>query len=569
MPHPSRLLLVAVLSLCWTARADAARLGQTVTVTNAAQFIQAIGSHRTIKVRPGVYQLDSVQRSNTKHVSWTKVHDGWQLNIKNVTNLSIVGDGKTKPRLLVNARYAWVIRFENARGIRLRGLVLGHIPSGGCMGGVVSFKRSRNINISDSELFGSGTIGVGLDQVTNFHMNRSTIRDCTYGILTIAKSRNVRFTRSTFKGNREFDLIEISRTKNVRFENCTVKHNRTNRGGGYALFKLDKRSTVVIRGGTYQSNIIDTFVNHRRQLRIYGSGKLKRSIYRQMNRPDPRFNQIYKVARYRKWIVTGSQAGIAFWDPQTGQLDLLEKSFISNTFVVDGKYLWAGTYSNVYRFDGVQRKSYLRSGTARGHAVFRGPRGSVMVKQGRRYWRYKSTIDKLVSVTPRWAPPGSAYSLAFDANRSAWSIAFMRGIRKWHQGTSKQYKLRSVEYPGRNPRTFYQSTNGELWISDFGKGFFRYDASLDRFIRDPTVSDKGVGIAVDLKHKRTWLGHYTRGVYLKRPNKPTKFFDFSSLNYMRSLFADGNGDLWIGGWTGLVRLRKRNGKWQRQPFIAR
>ena len=216
---------------------------------------------------------------------------------------------------------------------------------------VVAFKRSRNVRISNSELFGSGTIGVGLTNVHGFDMTGSVIHDCTYGILSIKSSSRVRFARSTFRNNREFDLIEISGSRNVRFDHCTVSQNHTTRGGGYALFKLDKKSSIIIRGGQFRRNRVDTFINRPGRMRVIGSAQFERTLRRKLHRGDLRFNQIYRVTRYRRWIVTGTQAGIVFWNPRTGQVDLLQKAFISNSFLVDGKYLWAGTYRNVWGWE--------------------------------------------------------------------------------------------------------------------------------------------------------------------------------------------------------------------------
>lgn len=558
--------MVVALAVMIVEAAPAAAKNRTITVNSAAQLIAAIGSNRTIRVVPGRYELDRVPHTNSAHVRWTKVFDGWQLVIANVSNLTITGTAANKPRLLVHPRYAWVLEFDNARNVKLRHLVLGHVRAGYCVGGVVAFKRSRNVHISNSELFGSGTIGVGLTNVRGFDMTGSLIHDCTYGILSIKNSSRVRFARSTFRNNREFDLIEIRGSRNVRFDHCTMSQNHTNRGGGYALFKLDKKSSIIIRGGQFRRNGIDTFINRPGRMRLIGSVKFKRTVRRKLHRADPRFNQIYRVTRYRRWIVTGTQAGIVFWNPRTGQVDLLQKAFISNSFLVDGKYLWAGTYRNVFRFDGMHVKRYLRR-NARGHSVFRGPNGSVWARQGNHYWRYDSTSDRLAAATPRWAP-GRSYAIATTPNRALWSISFMSSIRRYQHQSAKTYRLRSAEYPGRDPRSFYVSPSGELWVSDFGSGFYRYDAATDRFVHDPTVSDKGAGIAIDSQRNWIWLGHYTNGVYLKRPNAKPRFFSFPGLGYMRDLHLDPNGDLWVGGWNALVRLYSSGGAWKRERFVV-
>lgn len=546
--------------------APAIAQSRTITVQSAEQLIAAIGSNRTIRVAPGSYQLDRVPRVNTKHVSWQRVHDGWQLIIDNVANLTIEGSRSNKPQLLVNARYAWVLRFKRARNVRLRDLILGHTPAGRCSGGVVAFARSKNVQVIRSELFGSGTVGVGLDKVSGFHMSQSTVRDCTYGIMTIKDSSRVRFSRSTFRDNREYDLIDITGTPNVRLDHCTVENNWTNRGGGYALFKLDNHSSIQLSGGSYRKNNIENFINRPRRMRLSGSASFQRDVRRRLQRIDPRFNQIYRVTRYRQWIVTGTQAGLVFWNTNTGQPDHVHKAFISNSLLVDGNHLWAGTYRTVLRFDGLRHKVYVRNSNARGHAVFRGPNGAMWARQGAQYWRYDAQRDQLTAARMPWLP-GRAYAVATTPDRAVWSIDFMASIRRYHNGATKTYRLKSPEYPGRDPRSFHVAANGELWVSDFGTGFYRYDPNNDRFVRDPTVADKGAGIAVDTQNGRLWLGHYTRGVYLQRPLKPARFFAFPGLGYMRDLHADANGDLWVAGWNALVRLHRQSGTWKREQFV--
>lgn len=388
----------ALFLFAWATPGTAAPGSRTITVKTADELLLAIGSNRTIRVQSGHYRLDLVSQRTHAHVFWTRVFDGHQVNVRNVKNLKLIGVGTKPPVLEVAPRYAWVLRFVKSQNVALENLVLGHTRSGFCVGGVVAFERSKNVKVARSELYGSGTIGVSLKQVAGFLMDRSTIRDCTYGILEISRSKNVRFQRSEFRNNREYDLIEIKRTRNVRFDQCTMTYNRTNIGGGYALFKLDKRSSVIVNGGTYAHNSLDAFTNAPKRLRVIGSAALKRHVNQQLQRADPRFNMIYRVIRYRTWIVTGSQAGIVFWDPKTQKVVYRKKAFISASFLVQGKYLWAGTYRNVFRFDGTKLKQVRHSSKVRGFTVFGGPGGSVLVRQRKNYWEYDAKQDALVKV---------------------------------------------------------------------------------------------------------------------------------------------------------------------------
>ena len=559
------LLLSIAVPPCW-----AAPPRRTLTVHSAEQFVRALGSNRTIRVMPGTYVLTDASGNTSSHVSWSDQYDGKQLDVSKVKNLRIVGVGRTRPRLLARPRYAWVLRFAKSQNVTLENLVIGHTAAGSCRGGVVAFERSNKAQILRSELFGSGTIGVELDRVKGFLMDRSVIRGCTYGILTIKRSAGVKFLRSTFRDNHKFDLIHIYSSRNVRFERCVVTNNRTGLGGGYALFKLDRTSNVILQGGTYAKNTIDTFINRPKRLRVIGAAKLKKTIQRLINRPDPQYNQIYRVARYRKWVVTASQAGIAFIDAGTGQVVHLKKAYISSSLLVVGKHLWVGTYRNVFRFDGLRAKSYAYTPRGRGNHVLRGPRGEVYVRgSAGSFTRYDNKRDRLVAFSSAWSPSFRPYDVVFQPG-VVWAVNMMAYVGRWQGGQWFYYRRSGYQYVGRDPRRFYVAPGGRLWVADFRDGFFYYDPGRDAFLRDPVVSDKGSDMAVDRKRKRTWFLHYTRGIYLKRPGKAVLHIDLSRLRYMRAVTLEPRtGDLWVAGWNGLVRLHKKGGVWKQQSYLVR
>ncbi len=568
------LVIGLVVGLVWglaVPSAEAAPQHRTITVRTTEQLVRAIGSDRTIRVMPGTYLLTDAAGQGSSHVSWSKQYDGKQLNVSKVKNLKIVGVGRKRPRLLARPRYAWVLRFVASQNVTLDNLVLGHTVAGGCMGGVVAMERTKKAQILRCDLFGSGTIGVQLNRVSGFVMDRSVIHGCTYGILMIKRSAGALFKRSTFRDNKEFDLIEVQRSRNVRFEGCTVTGNRTGRNHGYALFKLDRASNVIIQGGAYLKNTIDTFVNRPKRLKVLGATKLKQAISRLINRPDPQYNQIYRVVRYRKWVVTATQAGIVFLDARTGKVALLKKAYISLSLLVVGKHLWVGTYRRVYRFDGLRAKSYAYSARARGHHLVRGSKGEIFVR-GRRggLLRYDGRRDRLVAFKPAWKPSFKSYDLALRPGGVVWAVKFFSWVGRYSNGQWAYYRRVGQQYNGRDPRRIYVSGRGRIWVMDFGNGFHLYNPRRDAFVRDPTVLNKASAMAVDVSRKRTWFLHYTKGLYLKRARQPVHHIDLTRLRYMRDVHLEPRtGTVWVGSNRGLVRIHRKGGAWKQQTFMVR
>ena len=105
----------------------------------------------------------------------------------------------------------------------------------------MSFSVCENVNIEDCDLFGSGTIGVELVRSSNFTMENSIIRECTYGLLDIQYSDNVLFSDMIFEDTGEFELIQINNSNNVNFEYSDFNDN-----WGYNLIQISKTNGRII-----------------------------------------------------------------------------------------------------------------------------------------------------------------------------------------------------------------------------------------------------------------------------------------------------------------------------------
>jgi len=195
-------------------------------------------------------ELHGSAQEEADHYRWVRVHDGYELWIQNVDNLAIVGSGASSG-LVVKPQYAYVLSFENATGIRLEASYFGHTEEKGrCTGGVLRLKNSERILIRDCDLYGSGFEGLYLDEVDGMEVRNSIIRECTYGIMRIFRSKNLSFDQVVFRDNGPHYGIEVGQRSTVHFERCSFSNN----SGEDALIQIEDSSGVVVRASSFSRN---------------------------------------------------------------------------------------------------------------------------------------------------------------------------------------------------------------------------------------------------------------------------------------------------------------------------
>lgn len=225
------LILAAVALTCATALGAAPK--KTINVDNATDFINALGSDRTIVVTdyieltPALREMSNKlykRPGNTPQIYVNENFDGPGLVLSHLTNLSIVS-GDDVVTIVVEPRYVNVFTFIGCSDIELKGLTLGHTEEGYCDEGVLGFTDCTNVSVKECDLFGCGTEGIALSNVKNFAMTGSKIRDCSYHIMHVSESTNIVFDGCQFFRNREFTLCNISSSDTVLFNNCIFANN--------------------------------------------------------------------------------------------------------------------------------------------------------------------------------------------------------------------------------------------------------------------------------------------------------------------------------------------------------
>ena len=233
----------------------------TFVVNSADEFIEAIGSDRVILLKKAIDFSDISSRGSGKNYRFDPHHDGQELVIIGAKNLKIEGFGDKPVEIITEPRYGNVLVFENCRNITIENLNAGHGPEKGyCTGGVFKITNSRGITINNSIMYGSGIEGITAENVSRLQCSNSTIRGCTYSIMTLNDCKNFTFYQCKFTENEEFDLVNITNSNNVVFDNCNFSNNRT--GESQALFNVNEVAGVALKDCTVRNNVAGSLSNN-------------------------------------------------------------------------------------------------------------------------------------------------------------------------------------------------------------------------------------------------------------------------------------------------------------------
>jgi hypothetical protein len=275
-------------------------------------------------------------------------------------------------------------------------------------------------------------------------------------------------------------------------------------------------------------------------------------------------NQIYALAKLGSQIVAGTQAGVVVWDPDRPAPVATFPEFICGHVVVWGNAAWAGCDKQVVRWDGQAFKSYLKNDAndATYFAPMLGPEGSLWVRYGAQTWAFDKERGSFRQVKAPWT--GSPYDALVAKDGEVWWIDFLAAVRT----PQRTLKVKGAEYPGKDPRHFSEDAAGALWVEDFESGFLRLDKANGKFVKEPGVDKQGSGVAFDLDHERLFLLHYRNGLTITQNGHVLQTIDLHELEYMRTMLFD-HGEVWIGGWNQLLRLRERDGQWVREPYLVK
>jgi len=218
-----------------------------ITVSNAEELVAAIRHNRTIELQPGKYNLTKALIEEIDGGEYER-----EFEIEGISNLTIRGvksaNGKL-PELIVENELAYVIKFINCNNVVIENVSAGHSVSGYCAGGVFSFANVTGITINNAAMYGSGTEGLTLANVSDMKVTNSRIYECTYHIMSVENSENIAFENCTFDNNKEYELINVADTKNMSFADCKFKDNE-----GRRLFSVRADAKVSVSRSVFSGN---------------------------------------------------------------------------------------------------------------------------------------------------------------------------------------------------------------------------------------------------------------------------------------------------------------------------
>ena len=177
----------------------------TVTVTNADEFLAAIGPNTEIVIDAETIDFSTAKDyggAPKKYYRWEDIYDGPGLVIAGADNLTIRSkDGKTKNHT-INAvpRYANVLSFINCDNLVLSGFTAGHTQEPGvCMGGVLYFQNCEFVSVDNCGLFGCGILGVEAQGCTGITLRKCDIYECSNGGVSMSDTTGITIEKCTFR----------------------------------------------------------------------------------------------------------------------------------------------------------------------------------------------------------------------------------------------------------------------------------------------------------------------------------------------------------------------------------
>lgn len=236
--------------------------GETIVVSNVPEFLRAIGSNRTIVMRPGEYDLSAYAGQNGPSHAYRDAYDGGELVISEVSNLTIRGEGLHQVHLITQPQYGNVLVFEACADITLENIKAGHGPEKGyCTGGVIRLESCANTIIRNCYLYGSGIEGISAVKCASLDVQNTLITGCTYSIFTLEECADVVFESCKFFDNVEFDLVNIYRCSKVEMTKCKFRNNRAAEDWiGTKFFQVEGSAGVVAKACIFENNIAKHFM---------------------------------------------------------------------------------------------------------------------------------------------------------------------------------------------------------------------------------------------------------------------------------------------------------------------
>ena len=238
-----------------------------VRVGTVDELLAAIASDTVIELNEGTYSLTGAKNygreSGSQNYQWNEAYDGWELEIRNVRNLTLRGAGIGKTLVSTDPRYANVISFSGCRNIEVSGLTAGHTQEPGfCAGGVLYFNGCSSVSIDACGLYGCGVIGVWAQDCSGLSVTASEIYECSYSAVSVYSCRNVRVENCDVysHGSRESQESAVNLFDASYSDSFVIVRNRIHDNNAQHLMNLDYTKGALFLSNEVSGNRIDSSV---------------------------------------------------------------------------------------------------------------------------------------------------------------------------------------------------------------------------------------------------------------------------------------------------------------------
>lgn len=226
---------------------------ETIHVSTAGEFLEAIAPGAVIELAPGVYNLTEYLHEASDTISdyiSRSFTDGWQADVHDISGLKICGAKDGNVEIVAEPRYSDVLCFQDCSDIEIENITFGHtIEQGNCQGAVLEFDKCRDIRLDGLDLYGCGTYGVAADNTVGLTLKDSIIRDCSYGIIDLSFCSDAVLEGCSIKNNSGFDMLSLS-DSSVLFRGCAFSGNE-----GYSFlpsyFSSENKSSARFEDCTF------------------------------------------------------------------------------------------------------------------------------------------------------------------------------------------------------------------------------------------------------------------------------------------------------------------------------
>ncbi len=232
---------------------------ETVEVSTAKEFLENIKSNTTIILNDGVYNLSKVDKVDNKSVFKSEVLDGYEYIINSVSGLEIKAADNAEVTIVVEPRYANVLKFNNCDNISLNNIIAGHtVDQGDCTGGVIMLDNTTNTSIKDCKFYGCGTYGLIGSNSNDIYVSDTEIYKCTYGAVDMTECQNVEFKSCIFRDCNGFNLFALMYCHGIHVADSTIKNNE-NKSEFDSFISGSLSDDIVFSNCTFENNKYQTF----------------------------------------------------------------------------------------------------------------------------------------------------------------------------------------------------------------------------------------------------------------------------------------------------------------------